>query len=156
MPKEKKKFAETKIGKFLKEKAPYILDKVADILPDKGGLGIVKHLIEKDDKLTPQDKETALKELEMDMAEMEEITKRWVADVNSDSWLSKNARPLVLLSLVACMYVFIVLDSFYKISFDVSSEWIDVFKYVLMATITAYFGVRGAEKVTSMIRNTKK
>ena len=151
-----KKFKDTRIGKFLKEKAPELLDKVGDILPDKGGLGILKNLISKDDKLSPEDKELALKELELDIAEMQEVTKRWESDMNSDSWLSKNSRPIVLLALIGMLFIFIILDSFYKLAFDVSSEWVDLYKYVLMATVTAYFGIRGAEKVTSMVRKTKK
>ena len=54
--KPKKKFKETKVGKFLKEKAPHILDIVGDILPSQGTLGIVKNLIDRDDKLSPEDK----------------------------------------------------------------------------------------------------
>lgn len=152
MNKERKPFKETRIGVFLKEKAPVILDKVGEFLPEKGGLGILKNMITKDEKLSPEDKEFALKELELDIKEMEQITERWKADMTSDSWLSKNARPLVLMSVVAFMFVFITLDSFYKISFDVSSEWIDLYKYVLMAAITAYFGVRGVEKSIKMFK----
>ena len=52
----KKKFKDTKIGKFLKTKAPNILDVVGDILPDNGALGIVKNLIDKDDSIDPETK----------------------------------------------------------------------------------------------------
>lgn len=63
---EKKKFRDTKLGLFLKDKAPKILDKVGDLLPDSGVLGVVKNLIEKSPEITPVDKEVAylhLKEL---------------------------------------------------------------------------------------------
>ena len=66
MSKEKKKFKDTKVGVFLKEKAPKILDSVGDILPDNGAFGIVKNLISSDETLPPQDKETALKLLDME------------------------------------------------------------------------------------------
>jgi hypothetical protein len=56
---EKKKFRDTKVGQFLKTKAPKILDKVGDLLPDAGVLGIVKNLIDKAPELTPQDREMA-------------------------------------------------------------------------------------------------
>ena len=59
--KTKKKFNETKVGIFLKEKAPKILDQVGEFLPDQGGLGIVKNLITSDPKIEPKDKEMALK-----------------------------------------------------------------------------------------------
>jgi hypothetical protein len=61
--KEKKKFKDTKVGKFLNEKAPKILDTVGDVLPDKGVLGIVKNLISSSDELSPEDKAIALDHL---------------------------------------------------------------------------------------------
>lgn len=145
----RKKFKETKIGIFLKEKAPDILDKVADILPDKGGLGIVKYLIDKDDKLSPEDKVFALKQLEMDMDEIREVTKRWEADMGSDSWLSKNSRPIVLLALVLMLFVFMGLDSF-EIKFNIKESWISLYETILVTVIIAYFGSRGVEKFQSM------
>jgi hypothetical protein len=93
--KPKKKFRDTGLGKFLKQKAPKILDSVGDLLPDKGVLGIVKNLIAKDDILNPVDKETALALLEYDLVELQEVTKRWSSDMSSDSWLSKNVRQIV-------------------------------------------------------------
>jgi hypothetical protein len=60
---EKKKFSDTKVGKFLTNKAPKILDTVGDILPDRGVLGIVKNLISSSDELSPEDKKIALDHL---------------------------------------------------------------------------------------------
>lgn len=62
----KKKFKDTKVGNFLKKVAPNIIDKVGDVLPDKGVLGVVKNLIDKDESISAEDKEIAhnhLKEL---------------------------------------------------------------------------------------------
>ena len=70
MPEEKKKFRDTKVGRFLKEKAPSILDKVGDLLPDAGVLGIVKNLIDTDAKLSPADKALAQQHLK-EMYELE-------------------------------------------------------------------------------------
>ena len=95
----KKKFAETKVGKFLKEKAPAVLNSIGDILPDQGGLGIVKNIISSDNSIEPQDKEMAMKLLEQDIAEMQNVSNRWNSDMKSDSWLSKNTRPLALIYL---------------------------------------------------------
>jgi len=150
----RKKFKETRIGLFLKEKAPMILDKIGDVLPDKGVLGLVKNLIDKDETITTQDKEQALKLLEMDMDEIKEVTKRWEADMNSDSWLSKNSRPIVLLALIGMLFVFMALDSF-KIQFDIKESWIILYETILVTVIIAYFGSRGVEKYQS-IRNSKK
>lgn len=145
----KKPFKETKIGIFLKEKAPAILDKIGDVLPDKGVLGIVKNIIDKDETLSPEDKAHALKLLEMDMDEIREITKRWEADMSSDSWLSKNSRPIVLLSLVGMLFIFMGLDSF-NIQFEIKESWISLYETILVTVIIAYFGSRGVEKYQSM------
>ena len=88
----KKKFKDTKVGKFLLGKSG-LIDAIGDVMPDKGLLGLVKNLIHNDPDIPPQDKETALKLLEQDMTEMQEVSKRWSADMSSDSWLSKNTRP---------------------------------------------------------------
>jgi hypothetical protein len=70
MPEEKKKFRDTKVGRFLKDKAPSILDKVGDLLPDAGVLGVVKNLIDSDAKLSPADKALAQQHLK-EMYELE-------------------------------------------------------------------------------------
>jgi len=149
MPREKKqrkKFKETKVGVFLKEKAPKILDGIGNILPDNGVYGVVKNLITTDKEMTPADKETAMKLLEMDMAEMQSISDRWQYDMKSDSWLSKNTRPLTLIYLTLCMTLYIVLDSL-QIVFDMKDAWIDLLQTLLVTVYVAYFGSRGAEKV---------
>lgn len=76
----------------------------------------------------------------------QEITKRWEADMKSDSWLSKNIRPLTLAFLVVSSVLLIFIDAG-VISFVVDQEWKDLLKMVLMTTIGAYFGGRSYEKV---------
>ena len=95
---KRKKFKDTKVGQFLLGKSG-VVNSIAEVLPDKGLFGIVKNLITGDKDLSLTDKETALKLLEQDMVEMQEVSKRWVADMASDSWLSKNTRPLSLIFL---------------------------------------------------------
>lgn len=145
----KKKFAETKVGKFLKEKAPGVLDSIGNILPDQGGLGIVKNIITSDNSIEPKDKEQALKLLELDIMEMQNISTRWDSDMKSDSWLSKNTRPLALIYLTFASTVLIVLDSFHT-RFDVDSAWVELLKTLLITVYVAYFGSRGAEKITKI------
>ena len=151
MSKPKKKFSETKVGQFLTNKVPSILGVVGDVLPDAGVLGMVKGLIQKepDIVLPPEDKEKALKLLEQDMVEMQEISKRWDSDMKSDSWLSKNTRPLTLIFLTLSMVLFITLDSF-EIDFSVDGGWVDLLKSLLITVYVAYFGSRGAEKFKSI------
>ena len=121
----KKKFKDTRVGKFLSKAAPNILKGVSDLVPDAGILKLVGGLISKDEQLPPKDKEEALKLLELDIIEIQEISKRWSADMGSDSWLS--------------------MDSLNN-DFGVSVEWIDLLKSLLITTYVAYFGSRGIEK----------
>mgnify|MGYP000218031278 CR=1 FL=1 len=141
----KKKFSETKVGKFLSTAAPGILGIAGDILPDAGILGMVKNLIKKDPALPPEDKEKALMLLEQDMTEMQEVTKRWSSDMKSDSWLSKNTRPMTLIFLTASLVIIMLLDSF-EIPFTVEASWVDLLKSLLITVYVAYFGSRGVEK----------
>ena len=149
----KKKFSETKVGQFLSKAAPSILGTVGDILPDNGVLGVVKNLISKEESLPAEDKEKAMKLLEMDIIEMQEVSKRWESDMKSDSWLSKNTRPMSLIFLTISMVVLILLDSF-EWSFMVSAGWVDLLQTLLVTVYVAYFGSRGAEKFQT-IKNKK-
>jgi hypothetical protein len=147
----KKKFKDTKVGQFLSKAAPGILGTVGDVLPDQGLLGVVKNLIQKEDPvvLPPEDKEKALKLLEQDMIEMQEISKRWDSDMKSDSWLSKNTRPMTLIFLTISLVIFILLDGF-EIDFSIDMGFIDLLKSLLITVYVAYFGSRGAEKFKSI------
>ena len=101
-------------------------------------------LTTKDEKLEAKRK---LKELILSHeAEMERnITDRWQADMNSDSWLSKNVRPLVLIFLVVCTMLMIFIDAG-TITFTVEEKWTDLLQLVLITVIGAYFGGRSFEK----------
>ncbi len=148
--KQKKKFKETKVGVFLKDKAPAILDTVGEFLPDQGGLGIVKNLISGDSTINPKDKETALKLLDQDIAEMNNISERWSSDMKSDSWLSKNTRPLTLIYLTISMTIFVILDS--TVLLEINEGWVSLLEALLITVYVAYFGSRGAEKITKIKR----
>ena len=143
----KKTFKETKVGAFLASKAPKVLDAIGDILPDQGTLGIVKNLITSDSNIEPIDKEQAMKLIEQDLIEMENVSKRWDSDMKSDSWLSKNTRPLTLIYLTLASTILIVIDSFHTM-FDVDTAWVELLKTLLITVYVAYFGSRGAEKIT--------
>ena len=147
----KKKFKDTKVGKFLTDKVPSIVGLVGDALPNAGVLGVVKGLIQKEPDiiLPPEDKEKALKLLEQDMIEMQEVTKRWQSDMQSDSYLSKNTRPLTLIFLTCSLVIFILLDGF-EIDFSIDDAWVDLLKSLLITVYVAYFGSRGAEKFKSI------
>ena len=79
--------------------------------------------------------------------EMEtEITSRWSSDMNSDSWLSKNVRPMVLIFLVVSTVILVFIDAG-VIDFIVEDKWVDLLQLVLITVIGAYFGGRSLEKV---------
>jgi len=79
--------------------------------------------------------------------EMEKnITSRWEADLKSDSWLSKNVRPLVMIFLIVCTMLLIFIDAG-ALNFEVKSSWVDLLQLVLITVIGAYFGGRSLEKV---------
>ncbi len=112
---------------------------LAETIPDKGVLGLVKRLLVEDKGLPPEDKETALKMLEIELEEMDAVTRRWEADALSDSWLSKNVRPisLVFLTLVYATGFFMEYD-------------LDIINQLMLLVYGAYFGSRGLEKIRKL------
>tara|TARA_R100001460_G_scaffold33859_2_gene66084 strand:- start:114 stop:560 length:447 start_codon:yes stop_codon:yes gene_type:complete len=145
----KKSLKETKIGAFLASKAPKVLNAIGDVLPDKGTLGIVKNIITSDNNIKAVDKEQAMKLIEQDIAEMKEVSSRWNSDMKSDSWLSKNTRPLALAFLTFSAVLMMAVDSFH-LQFDVDESWVNLLKTLLVTVYVAYFGSRGAEKITKI------
>ena len=111
----------------------------------KGVGGVIDDLHTSDEeKLAAENK---IKELISDYETKMEanITDRWKADMNSDSWLSKNVRPLVLVFLVVCTVLMIFIDAG-SINFVVEEKWTDLLQLVLITVIGAYFGGRTMEK----------
>jgi hypothetical protein len=157
MGKYKDEHKKTRVGSFLsklKDVAPDILD-LAGNITGIGQLNKLADAIGKSDSITTQDKEMALEMLKMDLSEMQEITKRWESDMVSDSWLSKNVRPLSLMFLTFIITLLMFTDSIEGWNFDVKADYIDLMKALLITVYFAYFGSRGAEKYNKM-RNAKK
>jgi len=111
----------------------------------KGVGGVIDNLhTSKEEKLAAEAKIKAL--IAEHEAKMEQnITDRWSADMNSDSWLSKNVRPLVLIFLVVSTVLMIFIDAG-TINFTVEAKWTDLLQLVLITVIGAYFGGRTMEK----------
>jgi len=142
----------TKVGNFLrklKDVAPEVLDAAANIT-GIDQLRLLSKAIKGSNTITPQDKETALALLKMDEQEMIEITKRWEADMDSDSWLSKNVRPMALIFLTLFMVFIIFTDSKVLWDFEVKESYIKLLETLLLAVYLAYFGSRGVEKYTKI------
>ena len=129
---EKKKFKDTKVGQFLLNKIPDVVGAVAgDTLA-----GNVIQAIIGGSEMSDEDKQVALKKLDIERAEIDGTTRRWVADARSGSWLASNVRPLTLVfltvSYVVGWYLGYPLDSITGL---------------LSIVIGGYFGSRGVEKV---------
>ena len=116
----------------------------ADLVKSVGGVIDNLHT-SKEEKL---EAEKQIKDMIMGYeAEMQkQVTERWKVDMNSDSWLSKNIRPLVLVFLVVATILLIFIDAG-AINFKVENKWTDLLQLELITVIGAYFGGRSLEKV---------
>ena len=116
----------------------------ADLVKNVGGVIDNLHT-SKEEKL---EAEKQIKDMIMCYeAEMQkQVSERWKVDMNSDSWLSKNIRPLVLIFLVVSTVLMIFIDAG-VIAFEVKDTWVDLLQLVLITVIGAYFGGRSLEKV---------
>ena len=149
----KKKFKDTTVGQLLFGAASVINPTLGNVLqgvtsPKDAIAAITKSDVSLDDKIK-------LQQLiyEQQNKEIESITSRWEADSMSDSWLSKNVRPLVLVWCIVIFSLAGILDSVESIPFQINSLWNDTFEKVMMAVVLAYFGGRSGEKVTSIFKN---
>ena len=149
---DKKKFKDTTVGKLLFGAASVVSPQLGAVL---NGVTSPKDAIAEITKADiPNEEKIKLQQLiyEQQNKEMEEISNRWKADSTSDSWLSKNVRPMVL---VWCIVVFSfagILDSVESIPFNIGSTWNDTFEKVMMAVVLAYFGGRSTEKASKIIK----
>tara|TARA_R110000824_G_scaffold290832_1_gene479287 strand:+ start:314 stop:706 length:393 start_codon:yes stop_codon:yes gene_type:complete len=116
----------------------------SDLVKSVGG--IVDDLVTTDEeRLEAKHKiEHMIKSYEAEM--QKQVTERWKMDMQSDSWLSKNIRPLVLIFLVISTVLLIFIDAGI-IEFEVKASWVDLLQLVLITVIGAYFGGRSLEKV---------
>jgi hypothetical protein len=133
MADKKKKFKDTKVGQFLLSKIPAVVGSLANDSPVGG---VVRALIG-GSELTDEDKQIALKKLDQEIHEFDGITKRWVADSRSSSWLAQNVRPITLVFLTVA----------FVIGWYLQIEELDVVKELLTIVFIGYFGSRGAEKI---------
>jgi len=112
----------------------------------KGVGGVIDNLhTSKEEKLEAEKK---IKDMIMgyETQMQKEVSDRWKVDMNSDSWLSKNIRPLVLIFLVVATVLMIFIDAG-VLAFEVKDTWVDLLQLVLITVIGAYFGGRSLEKV---------
>lgn len=133
------------LAKQGKEVAPELLS-IAGNITGIESLNNLSNKIKGDTILSDIDKDLLLKELEQDIIEMQEVTKRWQSDMSSDSYWSKNIRPLSLAFLTVTLFIYIILDSSIE-GFKIDSNWIDLLSSLLLLVYGGYFGARSAEKI---------
>lgn len=137
------KIKDTGLGKWLKEKAPKVLDTVGDLLPDSGGLGVVKNLLDMESTVDPAEAKAAL---DAEVALQSEVSKRWEADMKSDVQLAKYIRPVTLIALMVMFMVTMVMDSLDNLPFNVKDSYVSLLEILMLTSFGAYFAGRTIEK----------
>ena len=148
----KEKHGKTRVGKLLEglgdmgKPILQILSKAP--IPGASLLNDVAQAIVKEPGIDQETTDMLLEAIEMDKAEMSEITERWKSDNTSDNFLSKNARPITLLYLQLVMTVLVIGDS--AGWFVVKEVWVNLVEALLITVILSFFGSRGVEKFTKI------
>lgn len=145
-----KKFKDTKLGEFLKDKAPKVLEIVGDVLPNTGALGIVKGILnnvsgvpdsvktEFSEREAEFQLELAKIEKEVETAAQKELTGRLQIDMAGDSWWSKNIRPLSLVWFHLVIFILCLLDSV-SWGIRVKEAWVNLFMAAYLSVLGFYF-----------------
>jgi len=140
----KNKIKDTALGGWLKQKAPGILDTVGDLLPDSGGLGVVKNLIDR--QYPDLDPEEVRAKIDAEIAFQNNVTERWKADMGGDVKLAKIIRPATLIALMSMFMVTMVLDSLDNLPFNVKDSYVSLLEILMLTSFGAYFAGRTIEK----------
>jgi hypothetical protein len=141
---ERKKIRDTKLGTWLKEKAPSVLETVGDLLPDSGGLGVVKNLIDR--QYPDLDPEEVKAKLDAEVQFQNNVTERWKADMGGDVKLAKYIRPVTLICLMAMFMATMIADSMDAWPFNVKDSYVSLLEILMLTAFGAYFAGRTIEK----------
>ena len=139
-----KKIKDTKLGQWLKDKAPDVLDTVGELLPDRGALGVVKNLIDR--QYPDLDPEEVKAKLDAEVQFQNNVSERWKADMSSDVKLAKYIRPVTLICLMVMFMVTMVLDSLDYLPFNVKDGYVSLLEILMLTAFGAYFAGRTIEK----------
>ena len=140
---EGKKLRDTKVGQWLKDRAPSVLDVVGDVLPDRGVLGVVKNLVDKDPTL---DSESFKAVMDAEMKAQEQVTRRWEADAKTDVKIAQYIRPVILIVLTVFYMVIMIWDGLSQ-RFMPPENYINLLEILMLTVFGAYFAGRTVEKV---------
>ena len=144
----KKKIRDTKLGAWLKEKAPGVLSTVGDLLPDSGALGVVKNLLDKEPGVDPAEAKAMI---DAEVQFQNNVTERWKADMGSDVKLAKYIRPVTLICLMAMFMATMVADSLDNLPFNVKDSYVSLLEILMLTSFGAYFAGRTIEKAKKTI-----
>lgn len=143
---EKKKLKDTAVGRWLKDKAPKVLDAVGEAMPDSGVLGVVKRLVDGEPDLSPEQKlEFDRIKHQQEMNAQDNVSRRWEADMSSDVKLAKMIRPSVMIALLVFFMVIMVWDGVDP-QFMPPENYIDLLQVLMLTVFGAYFAGRTIEK----------
>ena len=141
--KEKNKIRDTRLGGWLKDKAPKVLDIVGDLLPDQGALGVVKNLLDKEPGVDPAEAKAMI---DAEVQFQNNVTERWKADMGSDVKLAKLIRPVTLIALMVMFMATMVADSMDDWPFNVKDSYVSLLEILMLTAFGAYFAGRTIEK----------
>ena len=141
------KIKDTKLGAWLKEKAPGILDTVGDLLPDQGGLGVVKNLLDREPDIDPAE---AKAKVDAEIEFQKNVTERWKADMGGDVKLAKTIRPIMLIVLISIFVGLVIFDSLDNQPFNVRESYVSLLEILMLTVFGAYFAGRTVEKTRKL------
>lgn len=145
-----KKFKDTKLGKFLGKTAPHILDVAGDLLPDAGVLGIVKNLVEKDEKISPEDKKEALAQTkEMYELEIEDRESARNREIEVKKTGDKDLMMMLTGIVGLLSFVFVIYAVVYEegvLNNDLFVHLMGMIEGVVISNIFAYYYGTSSEK----------
>jgi len=137
------KIKDTKLGGWLKGKAPKVLDMVGDLLPDQGALGVVKNLLDKEPDVDPAEAKAII---DAEVQFQNNVSERWKADMGSDVKLAKLIRPVTLICLMVMFMATMVADSMDGWPFNVKDSYVSLLEILMLTAFGAYFAGRTIEK----------
>lgn len=143
MSEKKTKIKDTRLGKWLRDKAPSVLNTVGDLLPDQGALGVVKNLLDKEPGVDPAEAKAMV---DAEVQFQNNVTERWKADMSSDVKLAKYIRPVTLICLMVMFMATMVADSMDAWPFNVKDSYVSLLEILMLTAFGAYFAGRTIEK----------
>ena len=144
---DKKKIKDTALGAWLSTKVPALADKVGDLLPESGVLGMVKNLVDSEPSVSAEDKlEFEKLKMQQEIEAQKQVSERWKADMGSDVKLAKMIRPVTLICLMTMFMLTMVADSMDNWPFNVKDSYVDLLQVLMLTAFGAYFAGRTIEK----------